>query len=291
MSNRRIEKSQNFDFNSWCQTQIKKKKALLSSRIFVVVLFWAILITYLISPLSKAGIVTYEGNHCVIDEKDVYKIGEFDNKTFWWNINVKDVEDKLLAYGDGKYILDADISYSITGLKVILEENIIVGKFKNASDNYVYVLRDGSIFVDDSSLETSQHYYDKKHLAATQDIPYIQYEIIESNSKKDVTESLARFELIGKLSSIEKAPSLSNGSLDQYKLVFAKEKTGLEHDLEIIINIDDLVDVLCDKNYPLITALVTDNVDYLIDGKYKIIYGPVSGGDNAYGFLPYIINE
>lgn len=291
MSNRIVEKNQNFDFNGWCQTQVKKKKALLSSRIFVVVLFWTILISYLISPLSKSGIVTYEGNHCVIDEEDVYKIGEFDDKTFWWNVNIKEVENKLLAYGEGKYILDADISYSITGLKITLEENIIVGKFKNASDNYVYVLRDGSIFVDDSSLETSQHYYDKKHLAATANIPYIQYQIIESNSKKDVTESLARFELIDKLSSIEKAPSLSNGSLDQYKLIFTKEKTGLEYDLEIIINIDDLVKVLSNENYPLITALVKDNVDYLIDGKYRIIYGPVSGGDNAYGFLPYVINE
>lgn len=291
MSNRRIEKSQSFDFNGWCQIQVKKKKALLSSRIFVVVLFWAILITYLISPLSKAGIVTYDGCHNVIDEKTVYKIGEFDDKTFWWNVNVNDVENKLLAYGDGKYILDAEISYSITGLKIKLEENVIVGKFKNASDNYVYVLRDGSIFVDDSSLETSQHYYDKKHLAATKDIPYIQYEIVESNSKKDVTDSLARLELKDKLYAIEKAPSLSNGSLDQYKLIFKKDKTGLEYDLEIIINLDDLVDVLSKENYPLITALVTDNVDYLIDGKYRIIYGPVSGGDNAYGFLPYVINK
>ena len=291
MSNRRIEKSQSFDFNGWCQTQVKKKKALLSSRIFVVVLFWTILITYLISPLSKAGIVTYEGCHNVIDEKAVYKIGEFDDGTFWWNVDVNDVEKKLLAYGDSKYILDADISYSITGLKIKLEENVIVGKFKNASDNYVYVLRDGSIFVDDSSLETAQHYYDKKHLAATKDIPYIQYEIVESNSKKDVTDSLARLELKDKLYAIEKAPSLSNGSLDQYKLIFKKDKTGLEYDLEIIINLDDLVDVLSNENYPLITALVTDNVDYLIDGKYKIIYGPVSGGDNAYGFLPYVINK
>lgn len=291
MSNRRIEKSQNFDFNGWCQTQVKKKKALLSSRIFVVVLFWAILISYLISPLSKAGIVTYHGNHRVIDKEDVYLIGEFDDNTFWWNVNVKEVEKKLLEYGDGKYILNADISYSITGLKVVLEENVIVGKFKNASDNYVYVLRDGSIFVDDSSLETSQHYFDKKHLAATKDIPFIQYELVESNSKKDVTEALARFELIDKLYAIEKAPSLSNGSLDQYKLIFTKDKTGLKYDLEIIINIDDLTSVLSKENYPLITALVTDNVDYLIDGKYKIIYGPVSGGDNAYGFLPYVINE
>ena len=291
MSNRRIEKSQNFDFNSWCQTQIKKKKALLSSRIFVVVLFWAILITYLISPLSKAGIVTYEGNHCVIDEEDVYKIGEFDNKTFWWNINVKDVEDKLLAYGDGKYILDADISYSITGLKVILEENIIVGKFKNASDNYVYVLRDGTTFVDDSTLNTSQHYYDKKHLNETRNIPTVQKEIVESNACKDVMEELAKFELLEKLSSMEKAKTLADGIVDQYKLVFSKQKTSLNYDLEIIINLDDLVSVLTNENYPLLLAWVSDNKDCLIDGRYSVIYGPISGGDNAYGFLPYQINE
>ena len=203
MSNKRIEKAKNFDFSSWCDNQRKRNKALLSGRIFVVGLLWAIIIAYLVSPFSKASIVSYEGNYCVIDQKDVYTIGEFDDSTFWWNINLKEVENKLLSYGDGKYILDVDISYNINGIKVVLEENKIVGRFKNASDNYVYVLRDGSTFVDDSTLNTSQHYYDKKHLNETKNIPLVQKEIVESVSCKDVMEELSKFELLDKLTSIE----------------------------------------------------------------------------------------
>ena len=291
MSNKRIDKAKSFDFNSWCDNQRKRNKALLSGRIFVVGLLWAIIISYLISPFSKATIVSYEGNYCVIDKEDVYSIGEFDDSTFWWNINLNDVENKLLSYGEGKYILDVDISYNINGIKVKLEENKIVGRFKNASDNYVYVLRDGTTFVDDSTLNTSQHYYDKKHLNETKNIPYVQKEIVESNTCKDVMEQLARFELLEKLSSIEKAQTLAGGVVEQYKLTFAKEKTALDYDLEVVINIDDLVSVMSIKNYPLLVAWVKDNVECLIDGKYSVIYGPISGGDNAYGFLPYQISE
>ena len=291
MSNRRIEKAKNFDFSGWCDNQRKKNKALLTGRIFVVALLWTIIIAYLISPLSKASIVSYEGNYDVIDENDVYTIGEFDDSTFWWNINLKDVEEKLLSYGEGKYILDVDITYSLNGIKVHLEENKIIGKFKNSSDNFVYVLRDGSTFVDDSTLNTSQHYYDKKHLNETNNIPFIQKEIVESNQAIHVTEELAKFDLIDKLASIEKAPSLSGGTVDQYKLTFPSDKTGLDYDLEVVISLNNLVSVLSHENYPLLSAWVKDNKDCLIDGKYSVIYGPISGGDNAYGFLPYEISQ
>lgn len=290
MSNKRIDKALSFDFNSWCETQKKKKKALLSGRIFVVLLFWAIIISYLVSPFSKAKIVNYGGHHCVIEKEDIYTIGEFDDSTFWWNINLKDLEEKLMDYAEGKYILDVDISYTINGLKIDLEENKIVGKFLNSSSNYVYVLRDGSTFVDDLTLDTTQHYYDKKHLNNTSHIPYVDYKIVSSNSGKDVMEELAKFELTDKVSKIELAPSLSNGAVEQYKLTFSKELNNLNYDLEVIININDLVSVLTNENYSLLTAYVLDNDECLIEGKYQVIYGPISGGDNAYGFLPYLIN-
>lgn len=290
MSNKRIDKALSFDFNSWCETQKKKKKALLSGRIFVVLLFWAIIISYLVSPFSKAKIVNYGGHHCVIEKEDIYTIGEFDDSTFWWNINLKDLEEKLMDYAEGKYILDVDISYTINGLKIDLEENKIVGKFLNSSSNYVYVLRDGSTFVDDLTLDTTQHYYDKKHLNNTSHIPYVDYKIVSSNSGKDVMEELAKFELTDKVSKIELAPSLSNGAVEQYKLTFSKELNHLNYDLEVIININDLVSVLTNENYSLLTAYVLDNDECLIEGKYQVIYGPISGGDNAYGFLPYLIN-
>lgn len=291
MSNKRIEKAKNFDFSSWCDNQRKRNKALLSGRIFVVGLLWAIIISYLISPFSKASIVSYEGNYCVIDKQDVYTIGEFDDSTFWWNINLKDVEEKLMSYADGKYILDVDISYNINGIKVVLEENKIVGRFKNASDNYVYVLRDGTTFVDDSTLNTSQHYYDKKHLSETKNIPLVQKEIVESNTCKDVMEELSKFELLDKLGTIAKAKIYAEGIVEQYKLIFPKEKTGMNYDLEVYINLEDIVSVLSNENYPLLSAWVKDNKECLINNKYSVIYGPVSGGDNAYGFLPYQISE
>lgn len=289
MSNKRIEKPKNFDFNSWCQTQQKKQKALLSGRIFVVALLWTIIIAYLISPFSKAKIISYEGNYCVIEEEDVYSIGEFEENTFWWNINLKDVEEKLLNYGDEKYIMDVDISYSINGIKVVLEENKIVGRFLNSSSNYVYLLRDGSTFVDDATLDTAQHYYDKKHLNSTKHIPYIDYEIVSSNSKNDLAEELARFELIDKLDSVSKEKSINIGEVEQYKLTFKSDDIDLPYDLEVIINLDDFVSVLTVENFPLLTAWVKDNNDCFINGKYSVIYGPISGGDNAYGFLPYRI--
>ena len=290
MSNKRIEKPKNFDFNAWCQTQRKKQKALLSGRIFVVALLWTIIIAYLISPFSKAQIISYEGNYCVIEEEDIYSIGEFEENTFWWNINLKDVEKKLLDYGDGKYILDADISYSINGIKVHIEENKIVGKFMNSSNNYVYVLRDGSTFVNDSTLDTSQHYYDKKHLNLTKYIPLIDYEIINSNSKNDLVEELAKFELLDKLYSIQKENSLNIDEVEQYKLTFKADDIGLSCDLEVVIDLNYFVSVLTNENFPLLTAWVKDNNDCYNDGKYSVIYGPISGGDNAYGFLPYKIS-
>ena len=286
MANKKIDKAHSFDFNEWCEQQKKKKKALLGGRIFVVAIFWAIIIAYLVSPFSKSKIVSFEGNQSVISKDDVYNIGEFKKDSFWWSTNLKDVENKLLDYGNGKYILDVDLQYSINGINVKLEENIIVGKYLNANNNYVYVLRDGSTFVDDARLDTSQHYYDKKHLGLTKNIPTIEHSIVTSNSGNDFLEQLARLEQRDKLSSIEKADALS--TVEQFKLTFSKEKVGIDHDLVVIISANSMVHALKEENFKLLLALVTDNANYyLSNDQYVAMYGPINVGSDEYGFVPY----
>ena len=289
MENKRIAKAQNFDFGSWCEQQNKKKKALLSGRIFVVVIFWAIIISYLVSPFSKAKIVLFEGNTSVLTQESVYSIGEFEETTFWWNVDLKKAEEKIKAYADGKYVLDVDLQYSLNGLSVKLEENIIVGKYLNANNDYVYILRSGDIFVGDARLDTAQYYYDKKHLSLTKNIPNIEYDIVTSNTSKDVVEELGKLDQLNKLYSIEKADLLSN--IEQYKLTFKKEKTGLDKDLVIIVSLDSMVHSLNEANFESLLVVIKNNATYVSGDKYVAMYGPVDVGSDKYGFLPYPLND
>lgn len=282
MITQRKRKMDSNGFSIWCAQQNKKKKALLGSRIFVVLSFWVIVIAYLVSPLSKAKISNLSGNYEVLTEDEIYYVADFDDSTFWWSVDLNAVNHKLKSYADGKYVIDVHASYSFGGIKIEIEENLIVGKTIN-NDVTSYYLRDGTMFY-----STTDDYYHQKHLRKTNNVPILKVNDLNDNDKMSLYEELATSSVLDYVSEVSLSTYLSsNENIQNVELLFSKELINRQNDLKLIIDVNSISKVLTKTNFDKILHELYGNEIYLYENSYVGVYGPIKGDVNSYGFLPY----
>lgn len=292
MANLKKKDLKNINFSTWCEQQNKKKKALLASRIFLVALFWVLILSYLVSPFSKATIIEYAGNFEVISKNDIYNLGEFDENSFWWSIDLDKTKNKIESYADSKYILDLKISYTFTGLKVEIEENIITAKYEDSNNNTVYLLRNGDSFIDDGNLENSENdYYNFKHLSKTESVPFLDINGVSDEMKLVLLEELAISDARKYISDVKINNIIDHPStITNYELTFSKDKIHKDKDMKLVVRVDEISNVLSADNFNKILSFICGNQEFLYNDCYYAIYGPISGNSNVYGFIPYGIN-
>lgn len=97
----------------------KKRK---KKRLFIVLCIWAIVFTYLFTPLSRVNLKV-EGN-IYYDEHELLSLSHIDKNDYWWLVDTKKAK-KVLEIND--FISSVSFSKSFFGTKLIIEEIYPVG--------------------------------------------------------------------------------------------------------------------------------------------------------------------
>lgn len=288
MANLKKKDLKNINFNSWCEQQNKKKKALLGSRIFLVAVFWGLILAYLISPFSKATIVEYQGNYEVVNKDDIYNLGDFDENSFWWSVDLNKTKEKISSYANSKYILDLELIYTFTGIKVHIEENVITAKYIE-DGNTVYLLRDGTSFIDDGNLENSSDgYFHLKHLNKSGKILELNKEGISNDMLSLLLEQLATSSARHFINDVKINNIIdSSNNITNYEITFLKDRIHKDKDLKLVVRAEEISNVLSSSNFQRILNFVCGNEEFLYNECYYAIYGPTPGNTGEYGFIPF----
>lgn len=267
--NSSIENNNTSTFKARCKNARKKRLDNIKKRFFVILVFWVLIISYLISPLSKARIIDLSGNTSILNSEDIYNIADFSNSTFLWSINSVEIENKLNDY---QYIDSATVDLSPLGVKIALNEVSVVGKKGNYCDNYgddcIYYLSNGNEINGLNNFKA----IDVKHIAQFGDIPFLfdenQYTSEQFLLLLDLLGKTKR-EIRNEILSISKN-SISTTTVVDF--VFSGQDLNIDNDLLLVIDLGSVDKKLTKENIDVIRNSISTSSPSLKDGKYCYIY-------------------
>lgn len=253
------------------RTKLARQKRLFNTlkRLYVVIAAWALVITYLVSPYSKARINTISGNRTIITQDDVYQIGNFSSQMFWWSINEQEIEQRLNNY---KFVSSANIIVHPLGLDVELYEISVVAKYGSECNSYgdacTFILSNGNEVQGKDNFNS----LDIKHIASFGSVP----RLIDAN-EFSVDQLNVLFALLGRVSKEVRngIVSISKNEATTTTVVNVMLNGGyynLDNNLNLIIDLGSLDAKLTANNIDVITENIRIINPSLKDGSYCYIY-------------------
>ncbi len=256
-------------FQERCKKALAKERKQTNKRIIIVGVVWALIIGYMVSPLSKARVVSVSGN-VMLDNNDLESIANLSAKEFLWSLNKETIEENLAKYD---YIESASVNVGAFGVKVDLEEISVVAKSNKTCDTYgececTYYLSNGNEIVGYKDYRANN----VKHIAKFGDIPYI-----ENLSSFNSNQTLILFKELGYTNKEVRNIIISLKKNSTTSSVVDVELKGNELDLEnnliLQVDISTLSDKLTMKNLKYLANMIKKQDDpSKKDGKYCYIY-------------------
>ena len=238
-------------------------------RLYIVIGFWALVIAYIVSPYSKAKINSISGFTTILNQNDIYQIGNFSNQMFWWSVDENNIEQRLKEY---KYIADANLEVTPLGLELFLNEISVVAKYGDQcvsyGDSCTFLLSNGNEVLGKDNFTS----LDVKHIASFGNVP----RIIDRNNFSD--EQLAvLYLLMGRVSKdirngmrqLSKSPITTTTVVD---IILNGQYFNLNNDLKLVIDLASLDSKLTRPNLELIVENINANQPPLLNGQYCYIY-------------------
>lgn len=249
---------------------LMKKRRKKIRRAFLVFFLYSLIIAYFISPLSRINFPLIAGNRFITNE-EIFEYSTLDRGDFLWNGNYEFAEKNLKQH---PFIGSAKINYSLFGVKIFIDEIIIVAKSTNSTEEYSvtneYYLSNGKIML----LENNT--YAKEFYTRVERVPtYFDYfeDGLEKRENKLFQIGQLEHEITKKMLSFEtcKDKTICDYSFETIVLSFRDYR--IANDLKIVSTTLELNKFLSIEFYDAIVSKVKNDKSYLLDKDYCVTTG------------------
>lgn len=218
------------------QRYLKERKHGFIKRLVILVVLWGLIAGYFISPLSKVGEPTIEGNTYLTNE-EIIELSQLDSSKYLWKNKTKEQVDLLVKH---PLIKDVEITVNVFGVYIEIEETYPLAKMKSSTSGSS--LADFNYYLSDSSMVSGEAVFQSKPLTkavnSMKRLPLLS-NINDEEILKSILSQLAKIDL--KILSNIHEVSYVEGYItsDEIKIIRLKiDKSYLNLDADLILYVD-----------------------------------------------------
>lgn len=279
MSNELNERTNDIDTLSFSedslQRYLKIKRSNFFKRLAVLVVLWGLIVGYFVSPLSKVGTPTIEGNYYLSSE-EIRNISQIDSSKHLWKNDTKNQINLLESH---PLIKNVEITVNIFGVHIEIEETYPIAKVQSSSTGSS--IADFNYYLSDSSLVLGEAVFQSKPLSnainSVERLPILT-NIDDNEILEKILKQLSDIELniIGKIKEVSYADNyLASDEIDVIKLVLDKSYFNLDSDLILYLDLNRMSYKVSKSHLDIIAKYIK----------------PSAKLDNSYYCLSYIGNK